>query len=146
MKRLIFEFQAAVVALLRTQTDPKSDPSSRKSPPAERNSRIAMQRERLRGLQLSLKGRWRLLTRSMASSMACLSQTPSYLPPGKCITQKIMSAKPHKELKLGPAGNGVVVKETQTDQGCTASTELDVMEAMTCRHWPLTPSALSNMI
>ena len=52
MKRLIFEAQTTVIALIRTQSDPNNDPTQRKIPAAERNARIQEQRGRLAGMAL----------------------------------------------------------------------------------------------
>ena len=52
LKRMIFEAQTAVISLVRSQSDPNSDPSARKLPAAERNARIEAQRGRLKGMAL----------------------------------------------------------------------------------------------
>lgn len=52
VKRLIFEAQTTVIAIIKSQSDPNADPSQRKLPAAERNSRLEAQRQRLQGMAL----------------------------------------------------------------------------------------------
>ena len=102
MRRLVFEAQTAVVALARSQADPNADPTLRKMPPAERSSRIANQRVRLRGL--SMEGNMEVAYQVYDQLNGMMeADTLKYLAPSKCITrmQEITSAKPPKELKLG---------------------------------------------
>ncbi|CAL1143635.1 unnamed protein product, partial [Cladocopium goreaui] len=134
MKRLIFEAQTSMVALSRAHADPAADPSGRKMPTAERATRLAAQKLRLTGLDL--QG-----TLEVAHSVYDVingmveADTLKYLSPAKCITrmQEITSAKPPKELKLDSSGSGILVKDAQSEQTCSVSGELDIMEAMTRR-------------
>eukprot|EP00435_Cladocopium_sp_Y103_P052871 s482_g16.t1 len=134
MKRLIFEAQTSVVALSRLQADPTADRSARKMPAAERASRLQQQRERLAGLDL--QGSMEVAHQVYDTINGMLeADTLKYLAPNKCITrmQEITSSKPPKELKLDSTGQGILVKDSQTDLSCSVSTELDIMEAMTRR-------------
>ena len=134
IKRLVFEAQMALIASIRTQTDPMADPSQRKLPAAERTARIENQRARLVGLTLegSLE-----VGHQVYDTVAGMLEADSlrYLPPSKCITRmaEITATKPPRELKLDATGSSIVVKDTQLDKECPVNTELDVQEAMTRR-------------
>ena len=133
-KRLIFEAQTSMVALTRAQADPVADPSLRKMPAAERTSRLAEQKLRLTGLNLSGPLEVAHQVYDIINGMS-ESETLKYLAPSKCITrlQEIQAAKPPKELKLDSTGQGLLVKEAQSDQTCGVNGELDLWEAMTRR-------------
>eukprot|EP00435_Cladocopium_sp_Y103_P036948 s2957_g9.t1 len=134
MKRLIFEAQTSIVALSRAQADPAADPSMRKMPAAERAARLTAQKARLTGLDLQDTLEVAHSVYDMVNGMV-ESDTLKYLSPAKCITrmQEITSAKPPKELKLDSSGSRILVKDAQSEQTCSVSSELDIMEAMTRR-------------
>lgn len=131
MKRLIFVAQTAVVALARAASDPNADRSVRKIPAAERISRLADQRWRLGGLHLEGP----MEVAHQVYDVMLEADALKYLPPAKRITraQEITGSKPPKELKLDFSGQGITVKDAQSDQVCPAVSELGVMEAMTRR-------------
>lgn len=134
VKRLTFEAQTAVIAIIRSQSDPNSDPSQRKLPVVERNARLAEQRRRLVGM--SLEGPLEV-AHSVYDIVSGMLESDSlkYLHPSKCITRamEISSQKPPKELKLDSSGTGIVVKEAAAQQECSVQGELDLMEALTRR-------------
>ena len=134
VKRLIFEAQTTVIAIIKSQSDPNNDPSLRKLPAAERNSRLEAQRQRLQGM--SLEG-FLEVAHQVYDVVSGMLEADSlkYLGPAKCITRsmEISSQKPPKELKLDASGTGIVVKEAQTEKECSVQGELDFMEALTRR-------------
>ena len=134
LKRLTFEAQTAVIAIIRSQSDPNSDPSQRKLPVAERNARLAEQRRRLVGMSLDRPLQVAHSVYDMVSGML-ESDSLKYLHPSNCITRamEISAQKPPKELKLDSSGTGIVVKEASNQQECPVNGELDLMEAMTRR-------------
>ena len=134
LKRLTFEAQTAVIAIIRSQSDPNSDPSQRKLPVAERNARLAEQRRRLVGMSLEGPLEVAHSVYEMVSGML-ESDSLKYLHPSKCITRamEISAQKPPKELKLDSSGTGIVVKEASNQQECPVHGELDLMEALTRR-------------
>ena len=101
VKRLIFEAQTTVILIIKSQSNPNNDPSLRKLPGAERNSRLEAQRHRLQGM--SLKGPLEVAHQvyDVVSGMLEVDAL-KYLGPAKCITRtmEISSQKPPKELKL----------------------------------------------
>ena len=134
VKRLIFEAQTTVIAIIKSQSDPNNDPSLRKLPAAERNSRLEAQRQRLQGM--SLEGPLEVAHQVYDVVSGMLeADSLKYLGPAKCITRsmEISSQKPPKELKLDASGTGIVVKEAQTEKECSVQGELDLMEALTRR-------------
>lgn len=134
VKRLIFEAQTTVIAIIKSQSDPNNDPSLRKLPAAERNSRLEAQRQRLQGM--SLEGPLEVAHQVYDVVSGMLeADALKYLGPAKCITRtmEISSQKPPKELKLDASGTGIIVKEAQTEKECSVQGELDLMEALTRR-------------
>ena len=134
VKRLIFEAQTTVIAIIKSQSDPNNDPSLRKLPAAERNSRLEAQRQRLQGM--SLEGPLEVAHQVYDVVSGMLeADALKYLGPAKCITRtmEISSQKPPKELKLDASGAGIIVKEAQTEKECSVQGELDLMEALTRR-------------
>ena len=134
MKRLIFEAQTTVIALIRTQSDPNNDPTQRKIPAAERNARIQEQRGRLAGM--ALEGPLEVAFQVYDTVSGMLeSDCLRYLPPSKCIprSMEITSQKPPKELRLDASGSSIKVTEGSIEKECTVSGELDMLEAMTRR-------------
>ena len=134
LKRLIFEAQTTVIALIRTQSDPNNDPTQRKIPAAERNARIQEQRVRLAGMTLEGPHEAAFQVYDTVSGML-ESDCLRYLPPSKCIprSMEITAQKPPKELRLDASGSSIKVTEAAVDKECTVSGELDMLEAMTRR-------------
>ena len=134
LKRLIFEAQTTVIALIRTQSDPNNDPTQRKIPAAERNARIQEQRVRLAGMTLEGLHEVAFQVYDTVSGML-ESDCLRYLPPSKCIprSMEITAQKPPKELRLDASGSSIKVTEAAVDKECTVSGELDMLEAMTRR-------------
>ena len=132
LKRLSFEAHTALVAQLRAESDPSSDPSSRKVPPSERVARIEAQRARLAGLSLDGPLEVAHCVYDMITGILEADQL-KYIPPAKCIsrTQEVMNLKPSKELRLDQSGSGITVKDAAPNLEYATGTELEVLEAMT---------------
>ena len=131
VKRLIFEAQTTVIAIIKSQSDPNADPSQRKLPAAERNSRLVAQRQRLQGMALEGPLEVAHQVYDVVSGML-EADSLKYLHPSKCITRamEISSQKPQKELKLDASGTGIIVRESQLEKECSVNGELDLMEAL----------------
>ena len=136
MKRLVFESQTLTLANLRNSLQAADDSASKKVAPAERAARIAGQKARLGGLDLSgpmEPSYWLYDTFSAMYESGELK----YIAPGNSLNrqQELSGAKPEKHIKLDASSSGLVVKDAapeQPEQEINVGSDLALLQAM-CR-------------
>ena len=132
-KLLVFECHTLVVANIKAEVTRKDDISSQITlPTAERDRRIADQRQRLAGLRL--KGDEEVAHASYDLAFTMLEKdTITYLHPEKFVTRRseLLQKRPTKQLALDQ--DSLTVKEKQTDMTCSTRTELELVQALRCR-------------
>lgn len=128
-KLLVFQCHTLVVANIKAEVNKKDDPSSQSSlPTAERDRRIADQRQRLAGLRL--KGDEEVAHSSYDLAFTMLEKdTITYLHPEKLVTRRaeLLQKRPLKQLALDQ--DSLTVKEKPLDMTCSTRTELELVQA-----------------
>jgi hypothetical protein len=128
-KLLVFQCHTLVVANIKAEVNKKDDPSSQSSlPTAERDRRIADQRQRLAGLRL--KGDEEVAHSSYDLAFTMLEKdTITYLHPEKFVTRRaeLLQKRPLKQLALDQ--DSLTVKEKPLDMTCSTRTELELVQA-----------------
>ena len=128
-KLLIFECHTLVVANIKSEVNKKDDSSSHSTlPTAERDRRVAEQRQRLAGLRL--KGDEEVAHSSYDLAFTMLEKDiVTYLHPEKFVTRRaeLLQKKPAKQLSLDQ--DSLTVKEKPLDMVCNTRTELELVQA-----------------
>lgn len=112
LKRLIFEAQTLVVADVKQKVTKKDDQATVALAPAERESRIKDQRQRLTGLRL--RGEEEVAHQCFDLILSMIDKDSLvYFPPEKFITRRaeLQHKKPIKELSID--SSSLVVKDKQ---------------------------------
>lgn len=134
VKRLLFEAQTFTIANLRASVQSTEDSASKKIAPAERASRIAAQRLRLSGLDLSgpLEPSFWLYDQFTAMLE---SNELKYIAPNKCLTRQmeLSGAKPEKQIKLDEGKNNLVLKDSHPEKEMDVGSDLALFQAMNRR-------------
>ena len=129
-KLLVFECHTLVVANIKSEVNKKDDSTSQSIlPTAERDRRVADQRQRLAGLRL--KGDEEVAHSSYALVFTMLEKdVVTYLHPEKFVTRRSESLhkKPAKQLSLDQ--DSLTVKEKPLDMVCNTRTELELVQAL----------------
>ena len=135
MKRIVFEAQTLTIANLRSSLVATDDSAAKKVAPAERFARIAAQKLRLQGLDLSgpLEPSYWLYD-SFSAMLDSDSGELKYIAPNKCLTrqQEISGSKPEKLIKLDENKSGLVVKDAAPEQEVSVTSDLSLFQAL-CR-------------
>lgn len=128
-KLLVFECHTLVVANIKSEVNRKDDSASQSTlPSAERDRRIADQRQRLAGLRL--KGDEEVAHSSYDLAFTMLEKdVVTYLHPGKFVTRRseLLQKKPAKQLSLDQ--DSLTVKEKPLYMTCNTRTELELVQA-----------------
>ena len=128
-KLLIFECHTLVVANIKSEVNKKDDSTSHSTlPTAERDRRVADQRQRLAGLRL--KGDEEVAHSSYDLAFTMLEKdVVTYLHPEKFVTRRaeLLQKKPAKKLSLDQ--DSLTVKEKPLDMVCNTRTELELVQA-----------------
>ena len=128
-KLLVFECHTLVVANIKSEVNKKDDSTCQSTlPTAERDRRIADQRQRLAGLRL--RGDEEVAHSSYDLVFTMLEKdVVTYLHPEKFVTRRseLLHKKPTKQLSLDQ--DSLTVKEKPLDMVCTTRTELELVQA-----------------
>jgi len=128
-KLLVFECHTLVVANIKAEVNKKDDLSSQSSlPTAERDRRIADQRQRLAGLRLKGDEEVAHSSYDLAFTMQ-EKDTITYLHPEKFVTRRaeLLQKRPLKQLALDQ--DSLTVREKPIDMTCSTRTELELVQA-----------------
>lgn len=128
-KLLVFECHTLVVANIKSEVNKKDDSTCQSTlPTAERDRRIADQKQRLAGLRL--KGDEEVAHSSYDLVITMLEKdVVTYLHPEKFVTRRseLLHKKPAKQLSLDQ--DSLTVKEKPLDMVCNTRTELELVQA-----------------
>ena len=128
-KLLVFECHTLVVANIKSEVNKKDDSTCQSTlPTAERDRRIADQKQRLAGLRL--KGDEEVAHSSYDLVFTMLEKdVVTYLHPEKFVTRRseLLHKKPAKQLSLDQ--DSLTVKEKPLDMVCNTRTELELVQA-----------------
>ena len=130
IKRLIFESQTFMVYTLKAAVQ-GSDETVHKLAPAERRIRLADQRTRLAGVNISGPLEPAHSLYNMCTSMIESCEI-KYISPNKCLTrhQELQGQKPDKEIQLDATKSNLVVKEQPVAKEIKISSDLMLYQAM----------------
>ena len=128
-KLLVFECHTLVVANIKAEVNKKDDSTTQSTlPTAERDRRIADQRQRLAGLRL--KGDEEVAHSSYDLAFTMLEKdTITYLHREKFVTRRaeLLQKRPMKQLALDQ--DSLTVREKLIDMTCSTRTELELVQA-----------------
>lgn len=129
-KRLLFESQTQLLALIKEQITSPDSASLRKVPQAEREARLASLRARLTGVVIEAHTEPSHALLDAASHMRESDQF-RYLPPEKCTSrmQELTSSK-DKPKVLEVEASKLIVKERSDELEVATSSALQVMDAL----------------
>ena len=133
LKRLVFEAQTLTIANLRSSLVATDDSAAKKVAPTERSARIAAQKNRLQGLDLSGPLEPSFWLYDSFSAMLDSGEL-KYIAPNKCLTrqQEISGAKQEKLITLDENKSGLVAKDAAPEQEVSVMSDLAVFQAL-CR-------------
>ncbi|CAK9057508.1 unnamed protein product, partial [Durusdinium trenchii] len=129
-KRILFESQTLMIH--RFKSAAKGDDLTPKRMPApERDARLALQRQHLRGLDISGPLEPAHSLYDMCAQMVERNEV-AYISPSKCLSrqQELMGAKPEKELQLDASKTGLIIKEQPITQEISLTSDLALFQAM----------------
>ena len=134
VKRLILESQTLTIANLRATLQSSDDSGAKRIAPPERSARIAAQKVRLSGMDLSGPLEPSFWLYDTFSNMLDSGEL-KYVAPNRCLTRQLelTGAKPEKQVKLDDMKSGLVIRDAQPEHTIPLSTDLSLYQAMTRR-------------
>ncbi|CAE7827505.1 RE1 [Symbiodinium sp. CCMP2592] len=133
IRRCVFECQTCVVQQLKLSVEGHEGDKKYDLPPAERTSRIAAQKTRLVGFELTGAMECAYSCYTLVGSML-EADSPIYLEPHRFITrqQEVCREKPKREIVLD-GGTKLTVRDQQSRDRCQITNELQLWQALTRR-------------
>ena len=110
------------------------DSGAKRIAPPERSARIAAQKVRLSGMDLSGPLEPSFWLYDTFSNMLDSGEL-KYVAPNRCLTRQLelAGAKPEKQVKLDDMKSGLVIRDAQPEHTIPLSTDLSLYQAMTRR-------------
>ena len=134
LKRLIFESQTFAVAALKAAVNTTDGDTPKKLVAPERQVRVAKLKAYLPGLDISgpLEPAHSLYDLCMT---ILETEEIRYIPPSKCLSrqQELAGLKPEKEVQLDASKGSLVIKESQSKQEISLSSDLALFQALSRR-------------
>ncbi len=131
VKRLIFEPQTLTIANLKATLQSSDDSGAKRIAAPERSARIAAQKLRLYGMDLSGPLEPSFWLYDTFSDMLDSGEL-KYVAPNRCLTRQLelAGAKPEKQVKLDDMKSGLVIRDAQPENTIPLSTDLSRYQAM----------------
>ena len=122
-KRILFESQTLMIYRLKSAAKGDDMPPKR-MPAPEHDARLALQRQHLRGLDISgplepAHSLYDMCAQMVERNSKCLSRQ-----------QELMGANPEKELQLDASKTGLIIKEQPITQEISLTSDLALFQAM----------------
>ena len=143
-KRLLFESQTLMVHRLKT-TVKGDDSVSRKMAPPERESRLALQRTTLRGIDIAGPLEPAHALYDLCTAMVEKNEI-AYISPNKCLSrqQELLGGKPDKEIQLDASKISLVIKDQPQTQEVAIGSDLALFQAIQRRNLAMGLTGLAS--